>query len=1211
MKPRGLRYYLKLWGLSVSWIVPLCFTQQSISSESPVLTNVRAPIAEIVEAGKSKQPGTNASANSGALAGRRYRVVVSTDIGGTDPDDFQSMVHLLVYADCFDIEGLVSSPYGPGRKKHILEVIDCYAKDYANLKTYSDKYPAPNVLRAITKQGETERAPYAGVRRSTEGSKWIVECARRDDPRPLYVLVWGGIEDLAQALHDAPDILPKLRVYWIGGPNKKWGPDVFQYLATHHPNLWIIEANATYRGWFTGGNQSGQWGNEEFVKQHIAGKGTLGDFFVSKKSDIKMGDTPSVGWLLKGTPDDPSQPGWGGRFVRAWKRPYNRLERMTTKEDRIEVFGILELVLLIGNNIPEQPESVLAVENQRLPGYAAGDGTMRFRFCPKVAKAYNFTIRGNVPALDGKTGGITAFVPPPEVARRPSSQLPNWWTDDPSEDVAEGQHIGAKTVSRWREDFLRDFAARMIRCQSPVSPNPTNRSITTSKATSLATVPTGAAPLRVDINSEERADMRTVGWENWQPSGGDMSQSFSDVTVTLCAGGNGGSVSLSGNKRLVVHGVTVGADGAVATGGNPAVMEVRLEGLAPGPHTFVGYHHALGGADGIYAVSTGNRKVEGIKTSQEPRHNDEVGTSFIEFEAKAGQPVVIRIAAASGDRVLLNGFAIDVTDPRKKALKPMPADYERHTDGDDGKMKLTWTPSGSVVNHHVYMVFDRDPGAAERKLTAATKDSEGFLASVKGDSYSTTIVANNSLLHYAWRVDSVDAKGKVTCGDVWHFRVRHLAFPTAEGYGRFAIGGRGGRVMHVTNLNDSGPGSLREAVEATGPRTVVFDVSGLISLKSKLVFRGKNEFLTIAGQTAPGKGICIRNYTFGGLGACDTVVRFIRLRLGNLTGKTMDGMGLASSDHCIVDHCSISWTIDEAFSSRGAKNITFQRNLISEALNIAGHKKYGAGSAHGYAGSISGNVGSFHHSLLAHNAGRNWSLAGAIDQANRHAGRLDIRNMVVYNWSHRTTDGGAMQVNFVNNYYKPGPASKVKTYLNPQFENSAFGPQQYYVEGNIMEGVAGPEGPTGMFRGMNVRGQQDAPVTVPEPFFEHHVKTHTAKEAFENVLADVGCNVPRLDDHDKRVIEETRAGTTTYKGSKSGLPGLPDTQEDVGGWEDYPEIRRPASWDTDGDGMPDKWEIEKALNTNDPADGAADPDGDGYTNLEDYLNWLAEDKTLS
>ena len=408
---------------------------------------------------KSQESGRTATADGGALTGHRYRVLISTDIGGTDPDDFQSMVHLLVYADCFDIEGLVSSPYGPGRKEDILRVIDCYERDYESLRTYSGRYTMPDALRAITKQGETEMAPYGGVQRSTKGSEWIVQCARRDDPRPLHVLVWGGIEDLAQALYDAPDILSKLRVYWIGGPNKK---------------LWIIESNATYRGWFTGGNQSGQWGNREFVRQHIAGKGALGDFFISKKDDIKMGDTPSVGWLLKGMPDDPSKPGWGGRFVRAWERPYVRFDQLTTKDDRIEVFGILELVLLLGDRAPEKPEARLVVENQSLIGHTPGDGTMRFRFCPKAAKAYSFTIRSNVLTLNGKKGGITAFVPPSEAARRPSSQLPNWWTDDPSEDVAEGEHVGAKTVSRWREHFLRDFAARMLRCKSPASVKPMN-----------------------------------------------------------------------------------------------------------------------------------------------------------------------------------------------------------------------------------------------------------------------------------------------------------------------------------------------------------------------------------------------------------------------------------------------------------------------------------------------------------------------------------------------------------------------------------------------------------------------------------------------------------------------------------------------------------------------------------------------------------------
>lgn len=401
-------------------------------------------------------------------AGEHHRVVVSTDIGGTDPDDFQSLVHLLLYACDLDLEGLVSSPYGPGRKEHILEVIDCYATDYPNLKTYSNRYPTPDALRAITKQGETEIAPYAGIRRPTEGSQWIIECARRDDPRPLYLLVWGGLEDLAQALHDAPEILPKLRVYWIGGPNKKWSPDAYQYIVTHHPELWIIEANDTYFGWFTGGNQQGEWSNTGFGAKHAAGNGALGDFFQKQlRGTIKMGDSPSVGWLLHGQPTDPTHPGWGGQFVRAWDRPYNRVEKLPQPDDRIEQFSILEIVLPLGDDVPAQPEARLEVENQSLLGHrSAADNAMRFRFSPKEHKPYHFTIRSNVPALNNQTGGITAYIPPADAARRRTTTHPNWWTDDPNPALADEEHLGAKTVNRWREDFLRDFADRLLRCDA-------------------------------------------------------------------------------------------------------------------------------------------------------------------------------------------------------------------------------------------------------------------------------------------------------------------------------------------------------------------------------------------------------------------------------------------------------------------------------------------------------------------------------------------------------------------------------------------------------------------------------------------------------------------------------------------------------------------------------------------------------------------------
>ena len=397
----------------------------------------------------------------------RYRVIVSSDIGGTDPDDFQSMVHLFLYADTLDIEGLISSPYGPGRKEHILQVIDSYEQDYPNLKTYSDKYPTADSLRAITKQGGIELPSTIGFGVATEGSNWIIECARRDDPRPLYLLVWGGINDLAQALHDAPDIMPKLRVYWIGGPNKKWSVNAYQYIATHHKDLWIIESNATYRGWFNGGDQTGDWGNSSFVSANIAEHGTLGSYFTKHLSGtIKMGDSPSVAWLLNGNPADPSKPSWGGQYVHAWIRPHEVFNRVTTTGDSIEEFGVLELKLPIGSGVPSSPTAFMKVENQSLAGLIKDD-TVQFLFSPKASKKYSYLIESNIPGLDGKKGSITSYLTPEENKLHPAQDLPNWWTDDPSPDVMEGKHIGAKTVNQWRVEWLSDFAARMDRCKEP------------------------------------------------------------------------------------------------------------------------------------------------------------------------------------------------------------------------------------------------------------------------------------------------------------------------------------------------------------------------------------------------------------------------------------------------------------------------------------------------------------------------------------------------------------------------------------------------------------------------------------------------------------------------------------------------------------------------------------------------------------------------
>ncbi len=716
---------------------------------------------------------------------------------------------------------------------------------------------------------------------------------------------------------------------------------------------------------------------------------------------------------------------------------------------------------------------------------------------------------------------------------------------------------------------------------------------------SSATPAYADAPVRIDLSDATgRGDSETLGWDEWETKEtAEARKKFGGVTVTLRPAT--GTIKGFLNKRGLATGATIASDGVTTSG----PLEVTIEGLPAGRHSLVTYHNdgSLPNGQELTLAALGSESV--CTPSRAAAHDDDAATNYVEFDVEAGVPVVVTLRATAnpeGGGVVLNGVEIDGPDPRRKAKKPVPFNFDEHSDGESGHVDLAWHAPESARKFHVYVTHHRDWNHAEAEARSATSQSSALVGETDEPRHRIKVDAHDSLEHYCWRVDTIGEDGAVTRGDVWSFRVRCTAFPGAEGYGRFAIGGRGGKVLHVTNLNDSGPGSLRAALEAKGARTVVFEVSGRIVLKDRLIIR--DDYITIAGQTAPSKGICVSNYNLGMLGVHDAIIRYVRVRPGDASGQTLDGMGMASSDHSIIDHCSISWTQDEAFSSRGAKNITLQRTLISEALNVAGHRKYEAGKAHGYAASIGGDIGSFHHNLLAHCAGRNWSLAGSVDQANIHAGRLDIRNNVVYNWGHRTTDGGAKQVEFVNNYYKPGAASSVFHLLKPE-RNHAFGPQDYYVSGNVMVGHHQPSDPLSGV--VAPPGEPLSEFVFDEPFWASHVDTQPAHVAYRNVLDDVGCNVPMLDDHDRRVIRETRRGTTTYKGSRSGAPGLPDSQEDVGGWEEYPEVHRPEGWDTDRDGMPDSWETQNGLDPNDPADGAQDSDRDGYTNLEEYLNELA------
>jgi hypothetical protein len=729
-----------------------------------------------------------------------------------------------------------------------------------------------------------------------------------------------------------------------------------------------------------------------------------------------------------------------------------------------------------------------------------------------------------------------------------------------------------------------------------------------------ASVAAAAGP--VDIGpANGRRDHQVLQGANWLVED-DKPNKFAggDVQCVVVQAGGDGWVKTFFDKSLLATGARLAADG-VYVEGDGATLELHLTGLPKGRHSIVTYHNSTG-SDEPAPLEVSVKGADGVQTVRPTRKaNDDIDVAhaYLEFDVAAdgigGMTVVeIRAAESGGNpaRAVLNGFELDAADPARRALKPSPAWGDEHAAENPA---LSWRTAEGATGHDVYLGSDAAAvaGATTKSPEYCGRQADATFLAEADDPFAT----------YYWRVDEAfggspdrgdkprGSQERVIKGEVWSFRVRRLAFPGAEGYGRFAAGGRGGKVYRVTTLADAGPGSLREAVEATGQRTVVFDVSGRIVLKSKLVIH--NPYLTIAGQTAPGKGICISNYNLGMMGAHDAIVRYMRVRPGNTAGVTLDGMGMASSDHSIIDHCSISWTQDESLSTRGAKNVTFQRSLISEALNIAGHKKYEKGKQHGYAASIGGDVGSFHHNLLAHCAGRNWSLAGGLDQATRHTGRLDIRNNVVYNWGHRTTDGGAMEVNFVNNYYKPGPASHVFHVLMPELEAvQAFGPQRYFVAGNVMEGRYGADEPLAGVR--EPRGEPRESWLVERPFFESHVETQAAEDVLENVLADVGANVPALDEHDQRVIRETREGTTTYKGSVSKLPGLPDSQDDVGGWEEYPEEHRPADWDADGDGMPGSWETEHGLDPKSPAedfsDANSDADGDGWTNLEEYLNSL-------
>ncbi len=413
---------------------------------------------------------------------------------------------------------------------------------------------------------------------------------------------------------------------------------------------------------------------------------------------------------------------------------------------------------------------------------------------------------------------------------------------------------------------------------------------------------------------------------------------------------------------------------------------------------------------------------------------------------------------------------------------------------------------------------------------------------------------------------------------------QQLAFPTAEGFGQFATGGRGGMTYVVTNLNDDGEGSLRKGILKNGPRTIVFAISGTIELHSKLDINKGD--LSILGQTAPGDGITIKGYPVT-IKADNVIVRYLRFRMGDINQIQGDALGCRNTNNVIIDHCSISWGTDENGSFYNNKYFTLQWCIISEALNNSVHDK----GAHGYGGIWGGVNASFHHNLVVSNNSRNPRFSGSKTTENSENEFVDFRNNVIYNWGENSIYGGENgRYNMVNNYFKAGPAttsSKLDRIVSP---SEPYG--QFYVEGNY---VFGYDNISQNNWDGGVQCENPEATRLNEQLdISNNIKTTGAQAAFTNVLNFAGAGNFR-DSVDLRIVKNAENGTVDYK------DGIIDSQENVGGW---PNLKSETSKkDLDEDGMPDYWESKnhldckvndanlKTLNTN-------------YTNIEVYSNSL-------
>lgn len=434
-----------------------------------------------------------------------------------------------------------------------------------------------------------------------------------------------------------------------------------------------------------------------------------------------------------------------------------------------------------------------------------------------------------------------------------------------------------------------------------------------------------------------------------------------------------------------------------------------------------------------------------------------------------------------------------------------------------------------------------------------------------------------------------------------------LSFPGAEGFGRYTTGGRGGKVYFVTKLTDDGSeGTLRHALDQKGPRYIVFKTGGTIYLESPLKIKEGN--VTIAGQTASGDGITIANYeTF--VGADNVIIRYMRFRMGDQKNFEGDALGARFIKNLMVDHCSMSWSTDETVSIYVNENTTLQWCVIAESLRNSVHQK----GAHGYGGIAGGKFASFHHNIYAHHDSRNPRLGEYAGSKFALTDLTDFRNNVIYNWGHNNVYGGeGMNVNIVNNYYKPGPATMTKQRIvaidkNEKPETEVYNIWgKYYINGNIIEGnpeISKDNWTQGVFAQMkpsyNLTDKDKNEIKINQPHdIQNNVRTDAPKEAYDKILQIGGASLVR-DAIDLHVLKDVKNGSFTYNGSKGSTNGIIDSQKDVGG---FPNLKQGKPLlDSDNDGMPDEWEIKNGLNPKVANANGRDLDKN-YDNIEVYFN---------